>query len=76
MGKPENWAHYTQNILNINRLAHLEPEVPDGVETTPEDLLKIITAKDPYEARLKPISQDGKVKGGLPSWGVKLCGET
>lgn len=75
MGKAENWVHYTQNILNINRLTHLEPEVPEGVDTTPEDLLKLVTAKDPYEPRLKPISEDAKVKGGLPAWNVRLCGE-
>lgn len=54
----------------------MEPEVPEGVDTTPEELLKAVTAKDPYEPRLKPISDDGNVKGGLPAWGVKLCGET
>ena len=29
MGKPENWVHYTQNILKANRLTHMEPEVGD-----------------------------------------------
>lgn len=37
--------------------------------------MKQIEAADPYEKRLKPISQDRKVKGGLPSWVVKVCGE-
>ena len=56
MADPSNWAHYTLNILDVCRTAHLDPEVPDGEEIDPEDLKKQIEAKDPYEARLKPIT--------------------
>jgi radial spoke head protein 4A len=76
MAKPENWIHYTSNILGAARLIHMEPEVPDGSNLEPEDLKKQIEAADPYEDRLKPITKDQKVKGGLPAWNVRLCGET
>lgn len=38
--------------------------------------MKKIEASDPYEKRLKSITLDSRVKGGLPAWTVKLCGET
>lgn len=30
MARLESWVHYYPNILNAARLAHLEPEVPEG----------------------------------------------
>jgi len=32
-------------------------------------------AKDPFEALLKPITQDGKVKGGAPAWSLRCYGD-
>jgi hypothetical protein len=37
--------------------------------------MKRIESADPYEKRLKSITLDGKVKGGLPAWVVKHYGE-
>lgn len=37
--------------------------------------MKKIEAADPYEKRLKSIALDRKVKGSLPSWNVRLCGD-
>ena len=37
--------------------------------------MKKIEAMDPYEKRLKPITLDHKVKGGLPAWVVKFFGD-
>lgn len=48
----------------------MEPEVPDGYEGEPEELLKAVEAKDPYEARLKPIDGDSKV---IVSKNMKMC---
>ena len=73
MARLDSWVHFTPNILNCNRLAHLEPEAAD--DDDPEVLKKKIEAADPFEKRLKPISQDNKVKGGLPAWVVKLHGD-
>jgi hypothetical protein len=36
----------------------MEPEVPDGSEETPEELLAKIELADPYDPRLKPIQND------------------
>ena len=55
------WVHHSVNILNNNRTSHAEPEVPEGEDIEPEELLKRIEAADPYEPRLKPISSDNKV---------------
>ena len=74
MGKLENWVHYSQNILKECRIVHMERETPEGVEE--EDFKKQIEAADPFEKRLKPVSLDKKVKGGIPAWTVKLCGDT
>lgn len=74
MAKPESWVHYSQNILLCNRLTHMEPEADENED--PEVLKKRIEAADPFERRLKPINLDAKVKGGLPAWTVKLCGDS
>lgn len=72
MGKIEMWVHHTQNILRCNRITH-----PDqgGEGDDSAEVMKKIEAADPYESRLKSISLDSRVKGGLPSWVVKHCGE-
>ena len=51
----------------------MEQDAPDSVDP---DVFKLqLEAADPSEPRLKPISQDKKVKGGLPAWVVKFCGD-
>jgi len=64
------WVHNNNNILLNNRTSHMEPEAPEDSELTPEDLLKIIEAKDPYEKRLKQIDEDNKV---IVSKNMKIC---
>lgn len=59
MCKKENWVHYTRNILRCNRVVHLEPEVDDDQD--PEEEKKKIEAADPFEKRLKPITEDNNV---------------
>jgi Radial spokehead-like protein len=71
LGSADNWVHFTQNILKCNRLVHTE--IADDNETG--DAMKKVEAADPYERRLKPITQDARVKGGLPAWTVRSCGE-
>ena len=46
----------------------------EGDETG--EVMKRIEAGDPYEKRLKPITLDQRVKGGLPAWTVRHFGET
>jgi len=57
----------------------MEPEVPEGEEIEPEELLKRIEAKDPYDSRLKVIGNDSKVTVSkstkMAPWVVKLMGD-
>ena len=55
MSAASMWVHNNLGILQNCRTAHMEPEVPDGEEIEPEELMKRIEAKDPYDPRLKPI---------------------
>lgn len=52
----------------------MEPEDVDDNDD-PEVVKKRIEDADPFEVRLKPISADKKVMGGLPAWTVKFCGD-
>jgi len=57
----------------------MEPEVPEGEEIEPEELLKRIEAADPYDPRLKSIAQDTRVTVSkstkMSPWVVKLMGD-
>lgn len=75
MASPDSWVHFTPNILSCGRLAHLDPEPPEGSDIDPEVLKKQLEASDPYERRLKPISADERVKGNLPAWVIRYCGD-
>ena len=55
------WCHHSVGILKNCRTGHLDPEIPDGEEIEPEELMKQIEAKDPYEPRLKSICDDSNV---------------
>lgn len=55
------WVHHSVGILLNNRTSHKEPEVPEGEDIEPEELLKRIEAADPYEPRLKQIEGDKPV---------------
>jgi len=75
------WVHHSVGILHNNRTAHQEvTEVPEGFEGEVEDYMKIIESKDPFDARLKPISEDNKVTVSkslkTSPWVVKLMGDT
>ena len=50
-------------------MKHLDPKPQEDVE--PEELLRQEIAKDPWQPRLKPITQDERVRGGLPAWIVR-----
>ena len=49
----------------------MEPKIPEGEDVEPEELMKREIAKDPWEPRLKPITNDAPAIGGLPAWIVK-----
>jgi radial spoke head protein 4/6 len=48
-------------------------ELAEGEE--PEDAMKKIVAADPFEPRLKPISQDKGCKGTYPAWVLRCYGD-
>ena len=61
-----NWLHFVPSILNQGRLTHKPEEAApeDGAEEVdPEELKKRIVAKDPWEPRLKPITNDTQTRG-------------
>jgi len=81
MAYADNWVHSLPSILKVGRVAHMEPEVPENApeDVTVETLLAELEGRDPYEKRLKPITQDGMVAVGEKSkqtpWVVRLMGD-
>ena len=73
MAKAANWVHHMKSILKCNRTTLLEVEAPEGVE--PEEFAKKRQLEDPSERRLKPITDDSKVKGGAPAWTIRSMGD-
>lgn len=64
MSQAKMWCHYNDSILKNNRTAHLEPEAPEDGEDAdvdPEELMKQVIAKDPFEPKLKLITDDSQV---------------
>lgn len=70
-----NWSHYPKGILKNCRVGHMDPEPVDGDEREPEEIMKIIEAKDPYDSRLKEISKDEEVEKGVSAWNIRLHGD-
>jgi len=72
VSRAEMWVHHTQNILRCNRITHQDQ---GGEGDDAAEVMKRVEAGDPYEKRLKPITLDTKIKGGLPAWTVKQYGD-
>ena len=53
----ENWVHVNPSILKCGRQSHQLPADLDP-EKDPDKELALMVSKDPYEPRLKPISED------------------
>lgn len=63
MGKPHYWVHANCNILKNNTTKHNAPEQPEDAEDWDEEVeLAKIKAADPFDARLKSIADDRKVR--------------
>jgi len=72
----KNWVHFQPSILKEGRLVHMEKEAPEGKD--PEELKKEIIANDPFEPRLKSISNDSLIKCPIPNvripaWKLSYC---
>lgn len=75
MGWMNMWLHHTPSILKQGRLTHVDGQAIEGEEDVePEELLRREVAKDPWEPRLKPITNDNKTRGGAPAWIVRSYG--
>ena len=68
----ENWIHYPPGILICGRVSHLTEEVPEGID--PDEYKKQVIAKDPFDKRMKKISEDNKIfvnqKLRINSWRI------
>lgn len=63
MSNASMWVHANQNVLLNSRTLHLDPEAPEDAEDfDPEKAKQELEESDPYEARLKPITEDDKIK--------------
>ena len=63
MSNASMWVHANQNILLNSRTLHLDPEAPeDADDFDPEKAKQELEESDPYEARLKLITEDNKIK--------------
>lgn len=72
----KNWVHFSPSILKVGRTVHLEKEAPEGKD--PEEFKKEIILQDPFEKRLKPISEDSLIKCSIPlvrinAWKLSYC---
>ena len=69
MADMKMWVHLTPQILNQGRTTHKEGKALEGEEEVePEELLRREVEKDPWEPRLKPITNDNKTQGNMPAW--------
>jgi len=81
----DNWVHANPNILLNNRTTHLEVEDNgDNPDFDAEVEKKKIEAADPFDPRLRPLTQDSpipmtalyKPDRSAPSWTLRVYGDT
>ena len=71
MSKKANWVHYAKNILRNNKTSHA---IVDEVEDRDKEIDRLLAA-DPYEPRLKSITEDKCCKGNYPAWILRCYGD-
>lgn len=81
MTKYSNWCHFQPNILLNCATVHGEvAENPDDPDQDLELAKKMQEAADPYELRLKPLSEDKQVRCSemmsQDAWSIKLNGDS
>mmetsp|Transcript_24754 Transcript_24754/g.30940 ORF Transcript_24754/g.30940 Transcript_24754/m.30940 type:complete len:240 (+) Transcript_24754:768-1487(+) len=72
MSKKASWVHYSKSILNNNKTSHT---LGEEVEDRDKEVDRVLGA-DPYELRLKPITQDKACKGNYPAWILRTYGDS
>ena len=78
MNNAAMWQHFKDGILVNCRTGHLEPtDLPEDVEM--EEAMKKVEAADPFDDKLKPITEDGQVvvskNQKIQPWVVRLMGD-
>lgn len=71
MMKKSSWVHYAKCILNNNKTSHT---INEEVEDREAEIDRVLRS-DPYERRLKPISEDKACKGNYPAWILRSFGD-
>ena len=66
------WVHYAKNILKNNKTNHV---LNEEAEEDREKQINRVLAADPYERRLKPITEDRACKGNYPAWILRSYGD-
>lgn len=80
MNNATMWVHAKESIL-LNGLTQHKDVEDDGTnpDFDPEQAKKDLEQKDPYQPRLKPLSNDDHVtiseNHKIPAWQIKLCGD-
>jgi radial spoke head protein 4A len=64
----KNWIHFPPSILNQGRVSHYF-EVPEEIEN-PDEYRNELIEKDPFESRIKSISEDSPLLSSIPN--IKL----
>ena len=64
----KNWIHFPPSILNQGRVSHYF-EIPEDIEN-PEEYKNKLIEKDPFETRIKSISDDSNLLSSIPN--IKL----
>lgn len=63
------WVHQSVSLLKQGRLTHMPPKPAAGQEDVdPDELMKIEIANDPWDQRLKCITEDDLTRGKMPAW--------
>ena len=77
------WVHAEPAILLNGRTTHLDPDENDkgdDEEFDPDEAKKAIEAADPYDKRLKSLSEDAHVKVSstmkISPWNLRLMGDS
>lgn len=72
MSSKDSWVHYAKNILrSTNKVSHA---IGEEVEDREKEMVRVLSA-DPYEQRLKPITEDRACKGNYPAWILRCYGD-
>lgn len=72
MSNKNNWVHYAKNVLSNNKTSHT---LSDDPEIDRDKEVDRVLSEDPYEPRLKPITQDRACKGNYPAWILRTYGD-